>query len=87
MGLQLADGEVKYPIGLLEDTSISICDIEITHTFAVVDFGPETNYEIILGRPFMRQMLVVQDWGYNHLYLDTKMLLSELTWMTILIEM
>ena len=25
MGLQLADGEVKYPIGLLEDTSISIC--------------------------------------------------------------
>ena len=55
MGLQLADGEVKYPIGLLEDTSISICDIEITHTFAVVNFGPETNYEIILGRTFMSQ--------------------------------
>ena len=28
MGLQLADREVKYPIGLLEDTSISICGIE-----------------------------------------------------------
>ena len=69
MGLQLVDGEIKYPIGLLEDTSISICDIEITHTFAVVDFGLETNYEIILGCPFMCQMLVVQDWGYNHLYL------------------
>ena len=68
MGLQLVDGEIKYPIGLLEDTSISICDIEITHTFSVVDFGPKTNYEIILGRPFMRQMLVVQDWGYNCLY-------------------
>ena len=72
MGLQLVDGEVKYPIGLLEDTSISICDIEITHTFAIVDFGPKTNYEIILGRPFMRQMLVVQDWGYNSLYLRHK---------------
>ena len=48
MGLQLANGEVKYPIGLLEDTSISICDIEIVHTFVVVDFGLETNYEIIL---------------------------------------
>ena len=72
MGLQLADGEVKYPIGLLEDSSISICGIEIAHTFAVVDFGPETNYEIILGRPFMRQMLVVQDWGYNRLYLRHK---------------
>ena len=72
MGLQLADGEVKYPIGLLEDTSISICDIEITHTFAIVDFGLATNYEIILGCPFMRQMLVVQDWGYNCLYLRHK---------------
>ena len=72
MGLQLADGEVKYPIGLLEDTSISICGIEIVHTFAVVDFGPEMNYEIILGRPFMHQMLVVQDWGYNRLYLRHK---------------
>ena len=59
MGLQLADGELKYPIGLLEDTSISICDIEITHTFVVVDFGPKMNYKIILGLPFMRQMLVV----------------------------
>ena len=72
MGLQFADGEVKYPIELLEDTSISICSIEITHTFAIVDFGPETNYEIILGHPFMRQMLVVQDWGYNRLYLRHK---------------
>ena len=48
MGFQLADGEVKYPIGLLEDTSISICDMEITHTFVVVDFGSKINYEIIL---------------------------------------
>ena len=69
MGLQLADGEVKYPIGLLEDTSISICNMEITHNFAIVDFDLETNYEIILRRPFMRQTLVVQDWGYNCLYL------------------
>ena len=63
---------MKNPIGLLEDTSISICDIEIIHTFAVVDFGPKTNYEIILGCPFMRQMLVVQDWGYNCLCLRHK---------------
>ena len=72
MGLQLVNGEVKYPIGLLEDTPISICDIEIAHTFAVVDFGPKMNYKIILGHPFMRQMLVVQDWGYNLIYLRHK---------------
>ena len=39
------------------------------HTFAIVDFGRDPNYEVILGQPFMRQMLVVQDWGYNYLYL------------------
>ena len=61
MYLQLVDGEVKYPIGLLEDTTISICETEITHMFVIVDFGPDTNYEVILGCPFMRQMLVVQD--------------------------
>ena len=32
-------------------------------------FDQETNYEIILGRPFMCQLMVVQDWGFNCLYL------------------
>ena len=68
MGLQLADGEVEYLIGLLEDTIISICETKITHTFAVVDFGPDTYYKVILGRPFMCQMIVVQYWGYTRLY-------------------
>ena len=54
MGLQLADGEVKYPLGLLEDTAITICGIEVLHTFAVVNFGLDTNYEVILGHPFIR---------------------------------
>ena len=69
MGLQLADGEVKYPMGMLEDVNVNICGIPFVHTFAVVDFTQETNYDVILGQPFMRQMLVVQDWGYNRLYL------------------
>ena len=43
--------------------------IAYEHTFAVVDFGKEPNYEIILGRPFMRQMKMIQDWGYNYIYL------------------
>ena len=35
----------------------------------MVDFEQETNYEVILERPFMRQMMVVQDWGFDRLYL------------------
>ena len=46
------------------------CGIEYEHTFAVVDFGSrKPNYEIILDRPFMRQLKMIQDWGYNYIYL------------------
>ena len=45
------------------------CGIEYEHTFAVVDFGKKNNYDIILVRPFMRQLKMVQDGGYEYLYL------------------
>ena len=67
--LQLADGFIEQPLGLLERVVVSSCNIEYEHTFAVVDFGKKPNYEIILGRPFMRQLKMIQDWGYNYLYL------------------
>ena len=57
------------PLGMLEHVTMTSCGISFMHTFAIVDFGRDPNYEVILGRPFMRQMLVVQDWGYNYLYL------------------
>ena len=67
--LQLADGHIERPIGLLEQIVVSSCGIEYDHTFAVVDFGTKNNYDVILGRPFMRQMKMLQDWGYNYIYL------------------
>ena len=60
---------MERPLGLLEKVVVTSCGIEYEHTFAVVDFGKEPNYEIILGRPFMRQMKMIQDWGYNFIYL------------------
>ena len=69
MKLQLADGYVERPMGLLEKVVVSLCNIKYEQTFAVVDFGTKPNYEIILGRPFMRQLKMMQDWGYNYLYL------------------
>ena len=55
-------------MGLVEGVQVTMCNIQFNHTFVVVDFKQETNYEVILGRTFMCQMLVVQDWGYNHVY-------------------
>ena len=39
MKLQLADGHIQRPIGLLERVLVTTCGIEYEHTFAVVDFG------------------------------------------------
>ena len=69
MKLQLADGYMERPMGILEKIVVSSCGIEYQHTFAIVDFGKRTNFEIILGCPIMRQLKMIQDWGYNHLYL------------------
>ena len=69
MKLQLADGYIERPIGLLEGVIVSSCGVEYEHTFAVVDFGKSPNYDIILGRPFMRQLKMIQDWGFNYIYL------------------
>ena len=69
MNLQLADRSLENPVGLLENIIVTSCGIEYEHTFAIVDFGQNTSYEVILGRPFMRQFQMVQDWGYNYLYL------------------
>lgn len=35
----------------------------------VVDFGTKNNYDVILGRSFMHQLKMVQDWGYDYIYL------------------
>ena len=43
MKLQLADGYVERPMGLLEKVVVSSCNIEYEHTFAVVDFGTKPN--------------------------------------------
>ena len=69
MKLQLADGHIQRPIGLLERVLVTTCDIEYQHTFAVVNFGQNPNYDVVLGKPFMRQLKMIQDWGFNYIYL------------------
>ena len=61
MNLQLVDGSLENPIVLLENVIVKSYCIEYEHTFAIVDFGKKANYEVILGRPFMRQLQMVQD--------------------------
>ena len=69
MNLQLADGSLNNPIGIVEDITMESCGIEYKHTFSIVDFGVNTNYKIILGQTFMCQFKMLQDWGFDYLYL------------------
>ena len=54
MNLHLANGRLKNSIGILENVALTTCGIEYTHSFAVVDFGQEANYKLILGQRFMQ---------------------------------
>ena len=47
--LQLADGFKESPMGLLEKMVVTSCGIEYKHTFAVVNFGNQSNLKILLG--------------------------------------
>ena len=65
----MVDGNLEPPLGLLEGVLITTCGIKFIHIFVVVDFGGKIAYGIILLRPFIRQIRMIQDWGSNHLYL------------------
>ena len=60
MKLQLADGYIERPIGLLEGVVVMSCGVKYQHTFVVVDFGKSPNYNIILGCPFTQQLKMIQ---------------------------
>ena len=49
MQLQLADGTLAKPLGMLKCVMVTSCGIAFMHTFAILDFGRDPNYEVILG--------------------------------------
>ena len=57
--LQLADGNLEHPLGMLENVLVESCGVKFVHSFAIVDFDQDPSYEVILGRPFMRQLKVI----------------------------
>ena len=59
MKLQLANGNFAKPMGLVEQVVLSTCGIEFVHTLAIIDFGLKSTYDIILGRPFMKQLKMI----------------------------
>ena len=69
MDLHLVDGNLEHPLGMLENVLVESCGVKYEHSFALVIFGQDQSYKVILGRPFMRQLQVIQGWGFDYLYL------------------
>ncbi|XP_058774677.1 uncharacterized protein LOC131648958 [Vicia villosa] len=53
MLVQLADRSVKYPVGVLENIPVHICQFYIPIDFIIMDIKEDVNTPIILGRPFL----------------------------------
>ena len=43
------DETLAKPLGMLERVTVTSYGIAFMHTFAIVDFGRDPNYEVILG--------------------------------------
>ena len=64
--LKLANGSLVKAVGLLKNFEVKALDHHVCQTFVVMDFNDKpSSYEIILGRPFMREHNMVHDW-YNN---------------------
>ncbi|RYA73452.1 hypothetical protein DD595_24980, partial [Enterobacter cloacae complex sp. 4DZ3-17B2] len=69
--VKMANGTIAKPMGMLKDLKIKVLGHKVRHTFIVMDFSKHLmSYEMILGRPFMREAQMVHDWSKNHVYLQ-----------------
>lgn len=53
------NGNLENPIGLMEKKTTKSFETKCEHIFVTMDFGKDTNYEIILGIPFAQQFRII----------------------------
>lgn len=61
MVLQLDDGHIQRTVGLLEALEVRSCVMKYADIFATVNCGRDVDYRETLGRPFMRQLKMIED--------------------------
>ncbi|XP_050896837.1 uncharacterized protein LOC127103634 [Lathyrus oleraceus] len=61
MSVQLTDHSDKFPVGMLENVSIRICQFYIPTNFISMDIKEDSNIPIILGRPFLATIGAIID--------------------------
>ena len=61
MQLQLADGSIKYPYGVVEDVLVKVDKFIFPVDFVIVDMKEDEEVPLILGRPFMKMARIIVD--------------------------
>lgn len=62
---------IANPLGMLINLKIKVLGHRIRHTFIIMKFSKKpTTYEMILGKPFMREAQMVHERSKNHVYLQ-----------------
>ena len=64
--LKMADGTIARPKGLIRDVRIHIHSIPYIVTLIVIDcLTIKSDYQMLLGQPWLRHAKVIHDWGNN----------------------
>ncbi len=64
--LRMADQTTTKPVGLIRDMKIYVHGIPYIIMFIVVQNSVvDSNYSMLLGRPWLRDVKVAHDWGSN----------------------
>ncbi|KAI3807730.1 hypothetical protein L1987_23664 [Smallanthus sonchifolius] len=59
--IELADGSVKSPIGVIENSLVKVGKFVFPADFMVLEMGPDYSMSLILGRPFLATAQAVID--------------------------
>ncbi|XP_048226271.1 uncharacterized protein LOC125368724 [Ricinus communis] len=81
MSIQLANGTVKYPKGIIEDVLVKVNKFIFPMDFVVMDVNGESDVPLILGRPFLAtsKALIDVSSGKLELRVDDESITFDLT--------
>ena len=65
--LRMANDAPVTPLGILSTVAITTHGVSTPATFVVIDMPDSSNFPVILGRPWLRDMNAIHDWSRNQI--------------------
>ena len=65
--LRMANDAPVTPLGVLSTVAITTHGVSTPATFVIIDMPDSSNFPVILGRPWLRDMNAIHDWSRNQI--------------------